>query len=134
MKVIVCNPPCSKSGVVNPLDFILQEGSEAALSLSEVVTKAQVRGFVEQQAVTLRNALSFSLVQAIVYTTFSTHSEENESLIKRVLQEQSDPKNKFELTPTLEDVMENFEIISKNKGKSQVLPFFVNLSCFTLPR
>jgi len=36
VKLIVANPPCSKSGVVNLVDFILQEGADAAGPLAKV--------------------------------------------------------------------------------------------------
>ncbi|XP_066933621.1 putative methyltransferase NSUN7 [Clytia hemisphaerica] len=108
VKLIVCNPPCSNSGVVNMVDFIIQEGADTASSLSKEATPVKIRGLAEEQASTIRITFSFPNVQSIVYCSFSTFPEENEKLVQRVLQSQQNSKNRFEMCVVLEDMRDIF--------------------------
>ena len=104
VKLIVCNPPCSKSGVVNLVDFIIQEGVDTGANLSKEATPARIRGYAEEQATTVRVAFGYSSVQSIVYSTFSTRVEENENLVNQVVQSQQNAKNQFEPSNVVEGV------------------------------
>ena len=104
VKLVVCNPPCSQSGVVNLVDFIIQEGVDTGANLSKETTTARIRGFAEEQATTVRTAFGYASVQSVVYSTFSTRVEENENLVNRVVQSQHNAKNHFEPVSVEEDL------------------------------
>lgn len=112
VKLIVCNPPCSMSGVVNLVDFIIQEGVDTGVNLSKEATTARIRGYAEEQATTVRTAFGYPSVQSVVYSTFSTHVEENENLINQVVQSQPNAKNRFEPISVNDDVIDD----ENNKG------------------
>lgn len=130
VKLIVCNPPCSKSGVVNLVDFIIQEGVDTGANLSKEATPARIRGYAEEQATTVRVAFGYPSVQSVVYSTFSTRVEENENLVNRVVQSQQNAKNQFEPINVVEGVngdnskVENF---MKVKPSFEMDGFFVAL-------
>lgn len=122
VKLIVCNPPCSRSGVVNLVDFIIQEGVDAGANLSKEATTARIRGYAEEQATTVRVAFGYPSVQSVVYSTFSTRVEENENLVNRVVQSQQNAKNRFEPISVVEgDSVDD----DSNKGKL----FIIVVSC-----
>merc|ERR1719494_119552 len=107
-KVVVCNPPCSKSGVVNPVDFILHEGVESSTVLSSPVTSKQMQKIIEEQMETLRHAMKFTSCQYVVYATHSVHEAENEKLVKKVISEQPEDIGKstpYELAPFLQELV-----------------------------
>lgn len=119
VKLIVCNPPCSRSGVVNLVDFIIQEGVDAGAAtanLSKQATTVRIRGFAEEQATTVRTAFGFPSVQSIVYSTFSTRVEENENLLDRVVMSQHNLKNRFE-TASVHDNLRNTLVSEDDKRR-----------------
>lgn len=132
VKIIICNPPCSKSGVVNVVDYIIQEGADSAVALSKKPTAVKIRGYVEEQANTLKTAFSFTTVQTIVYSTFSVHAEENESLVDRLVNAQPNTKNCFDSVSIWDD-LKIPQITEQDKKYLKVSPsnemdgFFVSL-------
>ena len=107
VRLIVVNVPCSKSGIVNPVDFVLQEGVTS--SIKELargnIDNTKVKGLAFQHLSVLRHALKFPLVQAIVYITRSTHKSENADVVSKALamvqEEKSNPSDVFDLMPVL---------------------------------
>ncbi|XP_051241955.1 putative methyltransferase NSUN7 isoform X2 [Dicentrarchus labrax] len=89
LKVIIVLPQCSSSALNDPVPTIhsehgdwdlLPDLSHGCVSLSKIHTMAT------QQARLLAHALSFPKVQTVVYCTRSVYPEENEQLVKRVLE------------------------------------------------
>ncbi|XP_070847861.1 putative methyltransferase NSUN7 [Chaetodon trifascialis] len=89
LKVIIVLPQCSSSALNDPVPTIHSEHgdwdllphlSHGSVSQSKILTMAT------QQGRLLAHALSFPKVQTVVYCTRSVYPEENEQLVKRVLE------------------------------------------------
>lgn len=95
MKIIVVNVPCSKSGLVNPVDFILQEGVTSSIKeLSQGGLDAgKLRGLAFQHLGILKHAMKFPLVQAIVYITRSVSEYENLDVVRKAMDEMKEDLN-----------------------------------------
>jgi len=125
-KVVICNPPCSKSGIVNPVDFILHEGSEAASLISKKITPVKVRGFIQQQKSTLKHALKLPNIDSVIYFTFSTNDEEN-NVVKSVLNDtqlaNNNEKEGFQLAnflPSIVSALKSNTDNTLNKGSKEL--------------
>ncbi|XP_067041806.1 putative methyltransferase NSUN7 [Acropora muricata] len=109
VRLIVVNVPCSKSGVVNPVDFVLQEG--IATSIKELARgktdSSKLKGLAFQHLSFLRHAMKFPQAQAIVYVTRSTHSSENMEVVKKAMEMNQDERSVFELSPALPQLAES---------------------------
>ncbi|XP_029949190.1 putative methyltransferase NSUN7 [Salarias fasciatus] len=89
LKVIIVLPQCSCSGLSDPVATIHSEHGDWDLlpHLSTgSVSKSKIQSLTQQQAQLLGHALSFPKVQTVVYCTRSVYPEENEQLVKRVLE------------------------------------------------
>lgn len=115
VRIIVVNVPCSKSGIVNPVDFVLQEGVTS--SIKELargnVDTSKVKGLAFQHLSFLRHAMKFPQVQAIIYITRSTQNVENMDVVKKAMEMNQEERSKstsyFELTPVLPKVSQNLK-------------------------
>jgi len=91
----VVNAQCSKSGIVNPVDFILQEGVSS--SIKELaqggLETSKIRGLAFQHISLLRHAMKFPQIQAIVYMTRSASEIENLDVVKKAMQEINEDLN-----------------------------------------
>jgi len=76
---ILLDPSCSGSGLLDRLDY---DSSQADLSI-------RLRGLCTFQTRLLNHALSFPSAQRVVYSTCSHHAEENERVVKAVLEQMS---------------------------------------------
>ncbi|XP_008290654.1 putative methyltransferase NSUN7 [Stegastes partitus] len=89
LKVIIVLPQCSSSALSDPVTTIHSEHGDWDL-LPELshgsVSKNKIHSLTFQQARLLGHALSFPKVQTVVYCTRSVYAEENEHLVKRVLE------------------------------------------------
>ena len=106
--IILCNVPCSKSGVVNPVDFVLQEGNVAAKLLIGKIDVGKQKAIISDEHMTLKHAFTFSQTQSILYFTLSSNSAENEDLVMQVLREYREQplvKNPFQMAPFLPDLV-----------------------------
>ncbi|XP_073321031.1 putative methyltransferase NSUN7 [Pagrus major] len=89
LKVIIVLPQCSSSALNDPVPTIHSEHGDWDLlpDLSQgPVSKSKIHTMAAQQARLLSHALSFPKVQTVVYCTRSVYPEENEQLVKRVLE------------------------------------------------
>uniref|UniRef100_A0A3P8TS31 SAM-dependent MTase RsmB/NOP-type domain-containing protein n=1 Tax=Amphiprion percula TaxID=161767 RepID=A0A3P8TS31_AMPPE len=89
LKVIIVLPQCSSSALNDPVTTIHSEHGDWDLlpDLSQgSVSKNKIHSLSFQQARLLGHALSFPKVQTVVYCTRSVYPEENEHLVKRVLE------------------------------------------------
>ncbi|KAE8300159.1 putative methyltransferase NSUN7 [Larimichthys crocea] len=89
LKVILVLPRCSSSALNDPVPAIHSEHGDWDL-LSDLsqgsVSKNKIQTMATQQARLLTHSLSFPKVQTVVYCTRSVCPEENEQLVKRVLE------------------------------------------------
>ncbi|XP_029006106.1 putative methyltransferase NSUN7 isoform X3 [Betta splendens] len=88
VKVIVVLPQCSTSALSDPVSTIHSEHGDLEL-LTDLsngsVSRRKIQALAAQQAKLLAHALNFSKAQTVVYCTRSVYPEENEQLVKRVL-------------------------------------------------
>lgn len=110
VRIIVCNVPCSKSAVVNPVDFVLQEGNDAAKLLVGKIDVGRQKAIISDESMILKHAFTYTHVQQILYYTLSVNSAENEGLVMSVLKEhreQPTVKNPFQMETFLPDLVSN---------------------------
>ncbi|XP_066498811.1 putative methyltransferase NSUN7 [Hoplias malabaricus] len=86
--LIMLTPQCSLSAVSNPVDYLLKENGDTELlqDLSRgSVSPSRLDTLISQQKRDLQHALQFPKVQAVVYSTCSSFSEENEEVVEKAL-------------------------------------------------
>ncbi|KAK2148932.1 hypothetical protein LSH36_474g02021 [Paralvinella palmiformis] len=89
IKVVLLTAECSRSGVANPVNFIVSEGEDMSIlrDLSLGYTDDGKLGeLVVKHNTTLKHALRFPRVQAVVYCTRSILDPENENVVTRSLE------------------------------------------------
>ncbi|KAL6466902.1 hypothetical protein MHYP_G00247060 [Metynnis hypsauchen] len=89
VRVILLLPPCTASGLSNPIEHILHEDGDRELlqDLSKgTISDTKLDSLVSKQMQDLSHALTFPKVHAVVYCTCSVFAEENELLVKRALE------------------------------------------------
>ncbi|XP_031141612.2 putative methyltransferase NSUN7 [Sander lucioperca] len=89
LKVIIVLPQCSSSALNDPVPTIHSEHGDWDLLpdlCHSSVSRSKIHTMATQQARLLAHALSFPKVQTLVYCTRSVYPEENEQLVKRVLE------------------------------------------------
>ncbi|XP_020097720.1 putative NOL1/NOP2/Sun domain family member 5B [Ananas comosus] len=81
---ILLDPSCSGSGIsVERLDHLLP--SHSAGNGIDIANSRRINKLAAFQRKALEHALSFPLVERVVYSTCSIHQEENEDVVKSVL-------------------------------------------------
>ncbi|KAK2849166.1 hypothetical protein Q5P01_009000 [Channa striata] len=128
VSIILLTPKCSLSAVSNPVEFILQENGDIDLlqDLSHgSVAQSKLEALVAQQTKDIDHALKFPKVMAVVYSTYSSHSEENEKLVNRALdqahsQQEGEPKQ-ANFRPDLH----LFSSFNQAAGSGEAGPFFM---------
>ncbi|CAB4440544.1 unnamed protein product [Rhizophagus irregularis] len=88
VEYILVDPSCSGSGIVNRLDGLV-DSSEQETDQSDLSQKSQERlkNLSEFQIKIILHAFKFPSAKKVVYSTCSIHSQENEQVIKGVLQQ-----------------------------------------------
>ncbi|XP_059191465.1 putative methyltransferase NSUN7 [Centropristis striata] len=89
LKVIIVLPQCSSSALNDPVPTMHSEHGDWDLLpdlCHSSVSRSKINTMATQQARLLAHALSFPKVQTLVYCTRSVYPEENEQLVKRVLE------------------------------------------------
>ncbi|XP_038055765.1 putative methyltransferase NSUN7 [Patiria miniata] len=105
VKVVLVTPQDSRSGVTNPVEYIIHEGADASIlrELSqEQVDNDKIDVLVSKHMELLKHAMKFPRVQAVVYTTNSIFQEENENVVTKVtdyINARTMGKNPFRLIP-----------------------------------
>ncbi len=121
VRIIMCNVPCSKSAVVNPVDFVLQEGNMAAKLLTGKIDANKQKSIISYEHMILRQAMKFTQVQSVLYFTSSDKPAENEDLVMRSLKEYREEvssKSPFQISPFLPDLVSSLkrQIESNDNG------------------
>ncbi|XP_034544387.1 putative methyltransferase NSUN7 [Notolabrus celidotus] len=94
LKVIIVLPQCSSSALNDPVPTMHSEHGDWDLLpdlCRSSVSQNKKHAMATQQARLLAHALSFPKVQTVVYCTRSVYPEENEQLVKRVLEKTHTP-------------------------------------------
>ncbi|KAG1747086.1 S-adenosyl-L-methionine-dependent methyltransferase [Suillus paluster] len=89
---ILLDPSCSGSGIVNRLDYLLEDEVE-------VVDEDRLNKLAAFQLMIIKHAMKFPRVQRIVYSTCSIHASENEHVVSRALQSDEAKSGSFKLAP-----------------------------------
>ncbi|XP_022091611.1 putative methyltransferase NSUN7 [Acanthaster planci] len=87
VKVVLVTPHDSRSGVTNPVEYIIHEGADASIlgELSqEQIDSDKLDVLVSKHMELLKHAMKFPHVQAVVYATNSIFREENENVVTKV--------------------------------------------------
>ncbi|XP_015245126.1 PREDICTED: putative methyltransferase NSUN7 isoform X2 [Cyprinodon variegatus] len=90
LKVIIVLPQCSSSALNDPVATMYSEHGDWNVlpDLSHgSVSKSKIFSLTTQQSRLLAHSLTFSKVQTVVYCTRSVFPEENEQLVRRVLEQ-----------------------------------------------
>ncbi|ELT91030.1 hypothetical protein CAPTEDRAFT_220169 [Capitella teleta] len=89
VKVVLLVVSCSRSGVANPVNFIVSEGEDISIlrDLSLGYTdESKLSEMVVKHNSLLKHTLKFPRVQAVVYCTRSLLEAENESVVTRSIE------------------------------------------------
>ncbi|XP_041653838.1 putative methyltransferase NSUN7 [Cheilinus undulatus] len=130
VRVILLTPKCSVSAVSNVMEFILQEIGDTDLlqDLSrDSIAQSKLEALVTQQKKDIDHALKFSKVSAVIYSTCSSYSDENEAVVSRALEQakahseqEGEPRQAtFRLSPS------PFSNPHHPQGQEQTNSFFV---------
>ena len=95
VEYIIVDPSCSGSGMASRKDYLVDESLEA--------DPARLRGLQQLQCRILSHALSFPGVRRVVYSTCSIHQEENEDVVREVLEGRED----FRLVPLMQETWDH---------------------------
>ncbi|KAI0249159.1 S-adenosyl-L-methionine-dependent methyltransferase [Lactifluus subvellereus] len=95
---ILLDPSCSGSGIVNRLDQLAEAEAEG----SSVALRERLEKLAAFQLQMLRHAMKYPAVEKIVYSTCSTHPEENEQVVRATLRSTEAAVGGFRLAPRAE--------------------------------
>lgn len=89
VKVVLVTADCSKSGISNPIDFVVNEGEDMKilkyLSLGET-DDSKLGEMIANHGKLLKQAMKLSKVQAVVYMTRSINDSENENVVNKSIE------------------------------------------------
>ena len=112
--------------MVNPVDFILHEGADAAQSLYRLSGKGKTRSYAGVQKATLVNAIKIPAIETVLYCTFSISKEETEDVIQAVLEGTTDSnEGQFELCGFMEKTSPSFYSKCGTKGMTGMISSFL---------
>ncbi|XP_046329088.2 putative methyltransferase NSUN7 isoform X1 [Haliotis rufescens] len=121
VRVVLVTAECSKSGITNPVEFVISEGEDMKilrdLSLGES-NSSRLGEFTSRHNFWLRQAMKMPKVQAIVYVTRSVFEAENDNVVLKAVEYMNMVQNKkavpFRLVPPV--LPFNGEEIENNEG------------------
>jgi putative methyltransferase len=88
VEYILLDPSCSGSGIVGRMDHLTQDIQEE--EMKDVDAEDRVEQLANFQKQVLLHAFTFPKVKKVVYSTCSKHQEENELVVKYVLEQNKD--------------------------------------------
>ncbi|XP_030843202.1 probable 28S rRNA (cytosine-C(5))-methyltransferase [Strongylocentrotus purpuratus] len=101
----IVDPSCSGSGMASRKDYLVDDDMQE--------DRARLRSLHQLQCRILTHALSFPSVRRVVYSTCSVHREENEDVVRTVL-EQSDG---FRLVPVMQGTWDRRGLSTSQDGE-----------------
>ncbi|KAF8339690.1 S-adenosyl-L-methionine-dependent methyltransferase [Cantharellus anzutake] len=91
---ILIDPSCSGSGIVNRMDYLMENDSDSGGAQSDRLLK-----LAEFQLRMIDHAMKFPNAQKIVYSTCSVHPQENEHVVRQALKSEVAIRRHFRLAP-----------------------------------
>ncbi|KAL0954648.1 hypothetical protein HGRIS_003600 [Hohenbuehelia grisea] len=91
---ILLDPSCSGSGIVNRMDYLVEQESE-----NETEQADRLQKLAKFQLLMIKHAMKFPSVHRIVYSTCSIHAIENEHVVRDALKSDEACTNNFRLAP-----------------------------------
>ncbi|KAK1175326.1 putative methyltransferase NSUN7 isoform X1 [Acipenser oxyrinchus oxyrinchus] len=134
-KIVLLLPPCSVSGVSNPVDFILNENEDAGL-LQDIsrgsISEDKLNDLAKHQEQIMTHAVKFPKVQAVVYCTCSVYPEENEDVVKKALEYklEGNKVQPYRLSPPVLPLCSILEIENASEKCFKLEPSETNNGCF----
>ncbi|PIL35750.1 hypothetical protein GSI_02480 [Ganoderma sinense ZZ0214-1] len=133
---ILLDPSCSGSGIVNRMDYLLddEEGNDGESERLNKLAAFQLK--------MIRHAMTFVSVQRIVYSTCSVHATENEHVVRQALKTEEAINGKFKLAPKqdvlptwhrrgipeqVDDAADAESLVRCSPGEDRTNGFFVSL-------
>ncbi|CAF4494503.1 unnamed protein product [Rotaria socialis] len=95
-KVILCNPPDSRSALIQPLDFLYNEGEDVSLLKhfsQPTENKGYIKECIQRETAYMKQAVRYPLAKAVVYVTFSKNKSENEEIVHATVNEQTEQRS-----------------------------------------
>lgn len=90
VRLILLAPKSSLSAISNPIEFILRENGDTDL-LQDLalgsIAKSKLESLVLQQKKDIDLAMQFPKILSVIYTTYSSHPEENEEVVRAVFEQ-----------------------------------------------
>ncbi|XP_028405684.1 putative methyltransferase NSUN7 [Dendronephthya gigantea] len=120
VRIVLYNAACSRSGVISPIDYVLQEGTACVHDLVNGVESNKLRGLVLKHQEIIKHAMKFFFVHYIVYVTNSAYKLENEDVIKNVIDSNHSDKNTsnpFLVSSFLPDLTEKLRTFNANSAE-----------------
>ncbi|TPX58127.1 hypothetical protein PhCBS80983_g03355 [Powellomyces hirtus] len=91
VEYILLDPSCSGSGIVGRMDHLIdQDPTSEENETDAAASEARVLALADFQSKAILHAFTFPKVKKVVYSTCSKHREENEDVVHKVLEAQSD--------------------------------------------
>ncbi|KAJ3294951.1 putative 28S rRNA (cytosine-C(5))-methyltransferase [Borealophlyctis nickersoniae] len=88
VQCILLDPSCSGSGIVGRMDHLVADEQESETSELNETARARILSLAAFQRSAIVHAFKFPSVRKVVYSTCSKHREENEDVVKAILEEQ----------------------------------------------
>ncbi|KAI8078076.1 williams-Beuren syndrome critical region protein 20 copy A [Gilbertella persicaria] len=92
VEYLLLDPSCSGSGIISRLDHLVDDEDENANGQTQ---EERLKNLSEFQISIIEHAMKFPRAKRIVYSTCSIHAEENEHVVKTILEQHPE----FELAP-----------------------------------
>ena len=91
VKYVLLDPSCSGSGIVGRLDHLLNELNDSSTAEEqEELDSSRLQSLAEFQKKAILHAFTFPNVKKVVYSTCSKHHDENEDVVKYILDYQKE--------------------------------------------
>ena len=131
VEYVLLDPSCSGSGIVGRLDDLLKPLEEEEEDSEEIPKSKRLESLAEFQKNAIRHAFKFPNVKKVVYSTCSIHQQENELVVKSILDSQKEfvlLENIFEKWNTrgnLDEWNGNPHVIRTDPQQHHTIGFFV---------
>ena len=131
VEYILLDPSCSGSGIVGRLDHLVSEETSEEQETKEEESQ-RLQSLAEFQKTAILHAMKFPKVKKIVYSTCSKHIQENEDVVKFVLEKNTSFELEDKVFPSwnrrgLETFLQSDRVIRTLPEEDFTIGFFVAL-------